>query len=183
MVKNGQTRFTKTLAAWQHCCTDILAVSWIWRKFLQMFRLFCYKTPSKFHTVLLSKLHQNIELFVSKFPQKLCSLLKKFHQKFLVNFHRNFLRWKVSTITRFVELFPLNSAFLLNFYKNLPSCNVSTKNLHCRKFFTKNLLFLENVYTNLLCEKNPQNCFVGKIPHKFILLDNLQIILLVGSTY
>ena len=74
-------RVTKTLAAWQRCCAEILAVWWILLKFLPKFTLFCHKIPSKCCPVFKKKEKKKIFYFVEKFPQILLQPFWKFPQK------------------------------------------------------------------------------------------------------
>ena len=56
-----ERRVTKTLVAWQHCCTEILAGCWILQNF-----------------------HTNLRYFVDKFSQKLTFFSSLKNQSFLL---------------------------------------------------------------------------------------------------
>ena len=148
VTAEGSSRVTKTLAAWQRCCAEVLSVWWILRKFSPKFTLFCRKIPFKFCTVfffygknerkqsysvllknfhLVGNFHKKLRLWListkkclyGKFPQK-SYLYGKFPQK-------NSLCKKISTTTGFVGKFPKKVAFMENFRKKLPLLNISTK--------------------------------------------------------
>ena len=57
-LRIAQSRVTKTLAVWQHCCTKmlvVLVVLLVLRKCSQIFTLFSCKTPLKFHSFCCKK--------------------------------------------------------------------------------------------------------------------------------
>ena len=126
-------RVTKTLAAWQRCCAEILPVWWILRKFSPKFTLFCCKIPSKCHTAFMEKFPKKFSVLLKKIPQKLLPPCLKFPQKvaFMVNFHQKMPLWQIST-------------------KRLPLREISTKLCSVGKFPQQQAL-LENFRKKLLC--------------------------------
>ena len=162
------SRVTKTLAAWQRCCAEILPVWWILRKFSPKFTLFCSKIPSKCHAVLIEKFQKKYSVLLKTFHKNCCHLVGNFHKKFpswliftknafMANFHINFafmenyhktlLGSKISTKIGFVGKFPQKVALLEHFHKSLFSWKISSKNpcwksfinsLFCWKISTKN---------------------------------------------
>ena len=134
----GVPRVTKTLAAWQHCCAEILAVWWTLRKisqkytqnFFRVLHCFFLEKNLKYLCHFVAKLAQKCmflclkystnKCFVRKFSIKF-GLFENFHKKqyFLENFHKNSLYWKISTIICFVLNFPQKYALLANFYKKI----------------------------------------------------------------
>ena len=110
--QEGSTRVTKTLAAWQRCCVEILAVWWILRKFSQKFMLFCRKIPSKCCAVFMEKFPKKYSvLFLKKFTKTAATLLEISKKgAFLVNFHQKIPLWQIST---------KKVAFMENFQKTL----------------------------------------------------------------
>ena len=69
-ILGGLIRVTKTLAAWQHCWTEIFKVFRILRKFpTNLTQIYC-KISTKFHAVLLHNFHRNSHSFVIEFPKK-----------------------------------------------------------------------------------------------------------------
>ena len=93
----GVPRVTKTLAAWQHCCAEILAVWWTLRKISQ-------KYTQNFFRVLHC-------FFLEKNLKYLCHFVAKLAQKCM------FLCLKYSTNKCFVRKFSIKFGLFENFHK------------------------------------------------------------------
>ena len=101
LAPHPHPRVTKTLAAWQHCCPEILSVWLILRKFSPKYMLFCCKIHSKFLIVFFCE--KNMCCDVANFPPKYMKVCYKYSTKIclfgkmpvkstsLENFHTNLL--------------------------------------------------------------------------------------------
>ena len=149
-------RVTKTLAARQHCCAEILAVWLILQKISPNFTLFWRKIPSKFQANLWGKFQKNYAFLSQNFKKK-----------------NSFLNWTFSRQNRFVWIFPQKLNLLENFHKNMLCWKSFTTYLHCWNStnicfvekFQKKLALFKNFHKKMLCWRIfSNNFFVEKLP-------------------